>query len=145
VFTNVILVFVVLGIASSARADGKTEVQATIRQYFRGHATGSPAEMRRAFLPSAHIEGVRDGNFVSWTVDEYCARFDGVPAKDENLRKRSIDLVNVTGGVAVARATLVHGETTFTDYFLLVRVDGEWKIANKVYASRPTSPRKRDR
>jgi hypothetical protein len=36
------------------------------------------------------------------------------------------------------RATLVHGATTFTDYFVLLKVDGEWKIANKVYSSRPT-------
>ena len=38
----------------------------------------------------------------------------------------------------MAGATLVHGPTTFTDYFVLLKVDGEWKIANKVYSSRPT-------
>lgn len=30
----------------------------------------------------------------------------------------------------------VHGATTFTDYFVLLKVDGAWKIANKVYSSR---------
>ena len=25
------------------------------------------------------------------------------------------------------------GSTTFTDYFVLLKVDGQWKIANKVY------------
>lgn len=39
----------------------------------------------------------------------------------------------------MASATLVHGATTFTDYFVLLKVDGVWKIANKVYASRPTN------
>ena len=29
--------------------------------------------------------------------------------------------------------TLRHGETTFTDMFVLLRVDGGWRIANKVY------------
>jgi hypothetical protein len=38
----------------------------------------------------------------------------------------------------MARATLVHGQTTFVDYFVLLKVDGEWKIANKVYSSSPT-------
>jgi hypothetical protein len=27
---------------------------------------------------------------------------------------------------------------SFTDYFALLKVDGAWKIANKVYSSRPT-------
>ena len=38
----------------------------------------------------------------------------------------------------MVRATLVHGATTFTDYFVLLKVDGAWKIANKVYSSAPT-------
>jgi hypothetical protein len=38
----------------------------------------------------------------------------------------------------MARATLVHGATTFVDYFVLLKVDGQWRIANKVYSSAPT-------
>ena len=38
----------------------------------------------------------------------------------------------------MARATLVHGGTTLVDYFVLLKVDGAWKIANKVYTSAPT-------
>jgi hypothetical protein len=99
-----------------------------------GHATGDASHMRKAFLPSAHIDGVRDGKFVSWTVDEYCARFTGKPEADEASRRRTIDTVDVSGSAAMARATLVHGPTTFTDYFVLLKVGDEWKIANKVYA-----------
>src|SRR5690606_29440865 len=113
-------------------------VRAAINQYFRGHATASADEMRKAFLPTAHIEGIRGGRFVSWTVEEYCANFKGEPAADEAARTRTIDSVDVSGTAAMARATLRHGATTFTDYFVLLKVNGEWKIANKVYASRPT-------
>jgi hypothetical protein len=49
-----------------------------------------------------------------------------------------IDYVAVSGTAAMAGATLVHGATTFTDYFVLLKVNGAWKIANKVYSSRPT-------
>ena len=121
--------------AQSADEQG---VRAAVNVYLRGHATGNGDEMRKAFLPTAHIEGNRDGKFVSWTVDEYCSRFNGKPAADEASRKRTIDSVDVSGTSAMARATLVHGTTTFTDYFVLLKVDGEWKIANKVYSSRPT-------
>jgi hypothetical protein len=124
--------------AALAQTGDEQAVRAAINQYFRGHATASPDEMRKAFLPTAHIEGLRNGKFVSWTVEEYCGNFKGKPAADEASRKRTIDSVNVSGTAAMARATLVHGSTTFTDYFVLLKVDGEWKIANKVYASAPT-------
>jgi hypothetical protein len=113
-------------------------VRAAVAQYLRGHATGSPDEMRKSFLPTAHIEGLRDGKFVSWTAEEYSSRFNGRPAADEASRKRTVDRVHVMGTAAMAQATLVHGATTFTDYFVLLKVDGTWRIANKVYSSRPT-------
>jgi hypothetical protein len=108
-------------------------VRAAIEQYFKGHSTAQAEEMRKAFLPTAHIEGIRNGVFTSWTVDQYVAGFKGQPAADEAQRKRTIDRVDIVGTAAMAKATLVHGATTFTDYFVLLKVDGSWKIANKVY------------
>lgn len=121
------------------QAGEEAAVRAVINQYFKGHSTARSDEMSKAFLPSAHIEGIRDGVFTSWTASEYSGRFTGRPAADEASRKRTIDLVSLSGTAAMASATLVHGATTFTDYFVLLKVNGDWKIANKVYSSRPTS------
>jgi hypothetical protein len=132
------LLVLLLGTPALAQSSEEQAVRAAVNQYFRGHATATADEMRKAFLPTAHIEGNRSGKFVSWTVEEYCANFKGKPAADEASRKRTIDSVDVSGTAAMVKATLVHGATTFTDYFVLLKVDGEWKIANKVYSSRPT-------
>jgi hypothetical protein len=109
------------------------DVRIALESYLQGHATGDPSHMRDAFLPTAHIEGIREGRFTSWTLDEYCALFTGTPAMDEATRQRHIDHIDVSGTAAYAKATLVHGPVTFTDYFVLLKVDGIWKIANKVY------------
>ena len=133
--TAVPLLIALLTVAPPApQATDDAGVREAVNHYFRGHATGDASHMRLAFLPTAHIEGVRDGKFLSRTLDEYCAGFTGKPAADEATRKRTIDHVSVTGNAASAQATLVHGPTTFTDYFVLLKVDGAWKIANKVYA-----------
>ena len=63
--------------------------------------------------------------------------FKGKPAEDEAKRKRSIDQIDVTGNAAMARVTLNYPSGTFTDYFVLLKVDGEWKIANKVWTRNP--------
>jgi hypothetical protein len=117
-------------------ADGVTApepVLAPLRAYAAAHATGDPAHHRRAFRRTAHVEGVRDGAFVSWDLDEYCALFGGSPAPDEAQRWRRLDAVDVVGTAASARMTLQHGADTFTDLFVLLEEDGEWRIANKVY------------
>ncbi len=131
-----LLVLPSLGFAQPSSAD--KAVRAVINQYFRGHATGDPNEMRKAFHPTAHVEGNRDGKFVSWTAEEYAKNFGGKPASDEATRKRTIDRVDISGDAAMVSATLVHGATTFTDYFVLLKINNEWKIANKVYSRRPT-------
>jgi hypothetical protein len=109
------------------------DVMTPLQAYIRGHATGDPEHFRAAFLPTAHIEGIRNGGFVSWRLDDYCALFHGQPAADEPTRSRHIDVVDVHGTVATASMTLLHGPDTFTDVFLLVLVEGRWQIANKAY------------
>jgi hypothetical protein len=108
------------------------EVLAPLHAYALGHATGSPKHFRRAFRPTAHIEGIRDGGFASWDLETYCALFDG-PAPDEDQRSRILEKVEVTGTVAAATMTLRHGDSTFTDLFLLLQDADGWRIANKVY------------
>ena len=141
-----LIALTVLGaVTSSAPQDRRTTaedesaregVRAAINHYFRGHATGDASHMRKAFLPTAHIEGIREGKFTSWTLDEYCALFKGTPAGDESARVRTIDSIDVSGNSGMAKATLVHGPTVFTDYFVLLKVGDEWRIANKVYFGR---------
>ncbi|MEU2506342.1 nuclear transport factor 2 family protein [Streptomyces sp. NPDC007863] len=112
---------------------------APLRAYARGHATGDPRHFREAFLPTAHIEGIRDSAFVTWPLDEYCALFQGRPAPDEATRSRRVDTVDVHGTVATATMTLRHGPDTFTDVFLLVRTGDTWRIANKAYHRHPAA------
>ena len=119
--------------AGAQAADDERAVRAVVGTYFKGHATAIADTMRTAFLPTAHIEGIRNGAFSSWTVDEYVAGFRGQPAADEATRTRTIDVVDISGSAAMVKATLKHGATTFTDYFVLLKVDGAWRIANKVY------------
>ena len=120
-------------VAQDTKAADERAIRDVIGVYFRGHATANADTMRAAFLPTAHIEGIRNGAFTSWTVDQYVAGFQGKPAADEASRTRVIDFVDLSGTGAMVKATLKHGATTFTDYFVLLKVDGRWRIANKVY------------
>jgi hypothetical protein len=116
-----------------------TDIHSPLQAYLQGHSTGQPVWMREAFLPFARIVGIREGKPVSLTLEEFCGLFRGSPAEDEATRRRTVDSIESDGNVACARLTLVHGPVTFSDWMLLLQVGGVWKIASKVYSTRPTT------
>jgi hypothetical protein len=122
--------------AQSTTAE-ETAARAPLESYLKGHATGDGTFIRQAFLPTAHIEGVRNGKFTSWTVDEYAANFTGKPSPEEAQRKRWIEKIEVTGSAAIATLRFDYPTVKITDYMVLLKENGAWKIANKVYASQP--------
>ena len=122
----------------AANATEMAAVRIPIEQYFQGHAADDSAPMMQAFLPTAHIESMREGTFTSWPRATYCERFKGTPAADEATRRRTIDWIDVHGTAACAKVTLVHGANTFTDYFVLLKTADGWKIANKAFHGQPS-------
>ena len=125
---------------ADARLDVSPEVVADLavleplHAYALTHATGDPAYLPEAFLPTAHVEGYRDGAFVSMDLETFAGLFTG-PAPDEATRSRRVERLDVRGSVATAVMTLRHGDVDFADVFVLLRdpASGAWRIANKAY------------
>ena len=108
-----------------------------LEHYINAHATGNPDYIRKAFFPEAKIMAFRDGKLLNLSVEEFASRFSGKPAADESQRQRRIDSLTITGNAGVARIVLDYPDTTLTDYMSLLKVDGEWKIVNKVFNAEP--------
>lgn len=112
-------------------------VRAAVSQYVESAATGSGEPLRAVFHPSLFLMWVRDGVLVTRTGEEYMAGFRGTPAADEAQRKRTIELVDVTGTAAIAKVVLDYPSVCYTDYFTLLKIGGEWKIMNKTFHAEP--------
>lgn len=111
--------------------------RAPIEHYLNGHITGEAAYMRLAFHADARIMSFRDGKLHALTVDQFAARFQGQPAADEAQRVRRVEFFEVTGNAATAKVVLEYPDVTFTDYMVLLQIDGEWKITNKTFSAAP--------
>lgn len=119
-------------------AAGETEAaRIPLENYINAHATGNPEFIRKAFFPDAKIMAFRDGKLLNLSVEEFASRFSGKPAADESQRKRRIDSLDLTGNAGTARIVLDYPDATLTDYMSLLKVDGEWKIVNKVFNAVP--------
>ena len=122
------------GPTSSSEAEA---ARLPLESYFKAHATGNGDFIRKAFLPEAKVMAFRDGKLLNLTAEEFAARFNGQPAADEAQRQRRIESLDISGNAAIAKLVLDYPTVRFTDYMSLLKVNGEWKIAGKVFYAEP--------
>ena len=134
-----VMLFMALA-ASPALAQADSEegaVRAALEHYVLGHATGDGAHHAMVFHDGANLYWVRDGELATRTSADYIAGAPGEPAEDEAQRRREITMVDVTGDAAVAKVVLDYPDVILTDYMSLLKIDGEWKIVNKIFTREP--------
>ena len=124
---------------SSAKSSSEEEKAARVpvEHYLQGHATGDGAHHKAAFAPQARLFWVRADTLATRTSEEYIAGANGSPAADEGQRKRYIESIDVSGNAGIAKVVLDYPTTRFVDYLSLLKINGEWKIINKIFYAEP--------
>ncbi len=103
-----------------------------VQHYIDGARSGRGDDMRPAFHEDATIFGYAGPDLFSGPIENLFAWNDeNGPAAKLEARIASIDVIET---VATVRLELDNWTgTRFTDLFTLLKVDGEWKIMNKVF------------
>jgi hypothetical protein len=104
----------------------------TVQIYIDGGKSGKGADMKAAFHPQATIFGYVGTQLFAGPIQQLFDWNDqNGPATELQGQITSIDLA---GTVATVRLELDNWTGhRFTDFFTLLKVDGEWKIMNKVF------------
>ncbi len=107
-----------------------------VQHYIDGAKSGRGDDMKPAFHQDATIFGyVGDDLFAGPIQQLFAWNDENGPATGLQARIASIDLI---GTVATVRLELDDWTGhRFTDLFTLLKVDGEWKIMNKVFHLHP--------
>ena len=124
-------------IGAFAQASDKDAARVPLENYLRGHATGDPEFMRKAFHTEGKMIFVRDGKYETRTFAEYIAGMSGKPAADEAQRKRWVETVEVVGNAGIGTIILDYPQGRFVDYMTLLKIGDEWKIVNKSFHFEP--------
>lgn len=114
-------------------ASEEAAVRAALQHYLDGHATGEASHFEIAFHDVADLYWIADGELQTRTSAAYIDGAPGRPAEDEPERKRWIERVDVTGDAAVGTIVLDYPGARITDYMSLLKIDGEWRIVNKIF------------
>ena len=102
------------------------------QHYIDGARSGHGDDMKVAFHTDATIFGYVAANWFGGPIQELFTWTDeNGAAMDLQARIANIDLIET---VAIVRLELDNWTGhRFTDLFTLLKVDGEWKIMNKVF------------
>lgn len=108
----------------------------TVQTYIDGGKSGKGDDMKPAFHPDATIFGYIGSDLFAGPIQGLFDWNDqNGPATELEGRITSIDIIDT---IATVRLELYNWTGhRFTDLFTLLKVDGEWKIMNKVFHLHP--------
>jgi hypothetical protein len=115
-----------------ANASEHDEIAKVVQHYIDGAKSGKGNDMKPAFHDDATIFGYVGADLFAGPIQKLFDWNDENGAATEfKSRIASIDLVDT---VATVRLELDNWTgSRFTDLFTLLKLDGEWKIMNKVF------------
>lgn len=130
-----ILVFVAAINAQTRAKSDIEQITETLTDYIEGTANGEPERLRRAFHPDFNLYAVDDKNgLLVRNGEKYIL---GVKKGEKTNRIGRIVAIDHEKDAATAKAEIIIPNwRVFTDYFLLVKYEGSWRIVHKSYTWR---------
>lgn len=108
-------------------------VEAAAMKFVKSVAEGNSRYAKELFVDEAVLFDFLDGKLEHGSIEQFYHNVDTVGA-GENFDAR-IDIVALEETVAVVRVLEEKwgGRIDFTDYLLLLKINGEWKCVAKAY------------
>lgn len=106
----------------------------TLMDYIEGTGNGEPERLKRAFHPDFNLYTIAGDTLWVRSGEKYISNVKEGKKTSRVGRIISIDYEN---DAAMAKAEIVIPNwRIFTDYFLLLKYEGSWKIVHKSYTFR---------
>jgi len=125
-----------VGFSTSTLLDRQAEkaaVEATINLYFEGILEYDADKLRQAFHADAHIMAAFPNGTFDRAFEEWVGFTNGQAPADVSEYKNEIISIDIAGGAATVKTDLEWPTVHYIDYLNLLKIDGEWKIVNKIF------------
>ena len=117
-------------------ATGRTAIEAAVQLYIDGSSRGDVEKLKEAFQDGAWMWGSLGGQRVDVPIGQMFEMVAANPLGSGAAYSARITSVDQVGDAAVVRLEEdgCWGTVSFVDWFALAKVDGDWKIINKLFA-----------
>ncbi|NRB49476.1 MAG: nuclear transport factor 2 family protein [Saprospiraceae bacterium] len=127
----------ILCCAYSLKAQSDMElIQATLMDYIDGTANGEAERIRKAFHKDLNLYVVEGDSLRARPGQQYISYFEDGKKRNRIGNIVSIDHEN-DAAMAKIRVDMPGSKRLYTDYLLLLKIAGEWKIIHKSYTYVP--------
>lgn len=113
-------------------------VEKTLNFYLEGDTQKNFETLQKAFHPNATMKYVSSKSGYK----EYNALkvFAAEKGRDpEKKRSNHIAYISITGRAAHAKLEISYPNRVVVDYVNLLKIDGQWKIVNKIFSLKPNN------
>ena len=122
--------------ATSSYVNEIDEITKVMQAYIDGARTGKGAAMKPAFHDAATIFGYVGPDLFSGAIQGlYDWNDQNGPATGIQSRFTSVDVVGTVANVRLDTDNWTGHR--YTDFFNLVKIDGQWKVVSKVFYLHP--------
>ncbi len=110
-------------------------VKETVQNYLDGGTYGDTAKMAKVFHPTAFMKfvDVKTGEFRDVPIARYLENGKANAGKKIDRTTKILN-IDITGTAAQAKLELDMPTTKLTDYFNLLKINGEWRVVSKIFA-----------
>lgn len=114
------------------------KIRNTVQIYFDGMYESNAEKIYEAFHPNAKITGYssQTGNLLEMSVDDFANRVASLqPSMKEQGAAILLEIlsIEIAGSTAAVRVRDAYRSLIFLDTLSFLKIDGEWKIYNKLY------------
>jgi len=119
-------------------SDERSAIESTIQDYFDGLYEGDAEKLAHVFLPTSALTFEQDGQVQVLPLADWlkAVRERGSPKSKGLARDDAILLIDQSGPTtAFVKVKCQIPPRYFTDYLNLLKIDGRWRVAQKIYAA----------
>lgn len=127
-----ILVFLVFGMQTTNAQTDLEDITSTLMDYVEGTANGEPERVKSAFHPELNLYSVRNDSVNVWYGQDYISGIKEGKKSNRIGRIVSIDYEN-DAAVGKIEIIMLGPKRIYTDYLMLLKYQGTWKIIHKSY------------
>ena len=122
--------------ATTSYVDEVDEITRAMQAYIEGARTGKGAAMKPSFHDDATVYGYVGADLFAGPIQGlYDWNDANGPATEIQSRFTSIDVVGTVASVRLDTDNWTGHR--FTDFFNLLKIDGQWKVLSKVFYLHP--------
>lgn len=133
------LIIISTSLSLTAQSENKNleieQITITLMDYIEGTANGEPDRLRKAFHPNFNLYTVTDSDSLLIRSGE--KYISNIKVGEKTNRIGKIISIDFEKDAAIAKVEIAIPQwRIFTDYFLLLKYEGSWKIVHKSYTWR---------